>query len=99
MTDTNLRPIDLIAKVAGVSMRRTFYVLAGVRDNDVEEQRQYGKRTQSSVLNAYKLVSIYLDGGLEVEDIVPDGVVVVPTAEQIVACAHAYREMVDQQLV
>lgn len=99
MTDNKLRPIDLIAKVAGISLRRTFFVLAGVRDNDTEAQFQYGKRTQNSVMHGFKLVSIYLDGKLDIDDVVPWNDVTVPDAGQVVACSQAYRDMVDKQLV
>jgi hypothetical protein len=99
MTEPNLRPIDLIAKVAGISLRRTFYVLCGIRDNDVHAQRQYGKRTQESVMYAYKLVSVFMDDPLDLMDILPRDDIAVPTTDQVVACSAAYRTMIDQQLV
>lgn len=95
----NLRVVDLVAKVAGVSLKRTFYTLVGVRDGDAAAQHQFGKRTLQQVLDAHKTVSIFLGGDTSIRTIVPGATILPPTPEQVVACAEAYRDMVDLEYV
>lgn len=99
----NIRVVDLVAKVAGVSLRRTVCILEGIDEGDTHRQYTYGRDSLQRVGDAFRLVSecygetpasLVLQGAKDAY-----GVVQYADPLQAMACTDAYRAMADRGLV